>query len=73
MPHWAGIDSNISSLSSSSAYSGRNALHSMTRDRALLFIAANVQVAISAPVDQAVNQPRLAMKAEDDVLVLREQ
>ena len=42
-------------------------------DRAFFLIAADVQVAIGSPVGQPVDQPRIAMKAKDDVLVLREQ
>jgi hypothetical protein len=38
-------------------------------DRALLLIAAHVQVAIAAPVGQPVDQPGVAMKTKDDVLV----
>ena len=42
-------------------------------DRTFFFIAADMQVAIGAPVGQPVNQPGVAMKTEDDMLSLCEQ
>src|SRR5271156_5211616 len=36
-------------------------------DRAFFFVAADVEVSVSAPVGQPVDQPRIAMKAENDV------
>ena len=43
------------------------------RDGALFLVAADVQVAVGAAVGQAVDQPGVAVEAEDDVLVLGEQ
>ena len=43
------------------------------RDRALLLVAADVQVAVGAAVGQAVHQPGIAVEAKDDVLVAGEE
>ena len=43
------------------------------RDRAFLLVASDVQIAVGAAVGQAVHQPGVTMKAEDDVLVLGKQ
>ena len=40
---------------------------------ALLLVAAHVQIAVGAAVGQPVDQPGIAMEAEDDVLVFGEQ
>ena len=42
--------------------------------RALFFIAADVQVRVIGPaISQPVNQPRIAVKSEDDRFVFREE
>ena len=41
-------------------------------DRALLFVAADVEVLVRSTVGEAVDQPGVAVKAEDDVFVLGE-
>ena len=42
-------------------------------DRALLLIAAHVEVTVGPAIRQPMNQPRVSMEAEDDVPVLREE
>src|ERR1700677_1190797 len=42
-------------------------------DGALFLVAADVQVAVGSAVGQPVNEPRVTMKAKDDVLVAREE
>ena len=43
------------------------------RDGALFLVASDVQVAIGPPVGQAMDEPRISMESENDVLILREQ
>ena len=42
------------------------------RDGALFLVAPNMQIAISAAVGQAMDQPGVSVKAKDNVLVFRE-
>ena len=41
------------------------------RDRALFLVAADVEVSVGPTIGQSVDQPWIAVEAEDDVLVLR--
>ena len=41
-------------------------------DRAFLLIAADMQVPIGSPVGQPVHEPRVSVKAKNDVFVLGE-
>src|SRR5664280_1614222 len=43
------------------------------RDGALFLVAADMEVAVGPAVGQPVNQPRVSMKAKDNVLVFREE
>ena len=43
------------------------------RDRALLLVAADMEVVVGPAVGEPVDQPRIAVEAEDDVLVLGEE
>ena len=43
------------------------------RDGALFLVAADVKVAVRPAVGETVDQPGISVKAEDDVLVLREE
>ena len=43
------------------------------RDRALFLVASHVQISVRSAVSQSVNQPRISMKAKDDVFVFGEE
>ena len=43
------------------------------RDRSLFLVAPDVEVPVGPAVGQPVDQPRVTMKAEDDVLILGEE